>query len=75
MEADKKFHHIKSFRRITLLSMSAIALPLFLIVILFEWNTVRSYQASVNAAFGSTLSAYGNMVDNSADTVQHYIFR
>lgn len=73
MEADKKTQHTKSFRRITLLSMSAIALPLFLIVILFEWNTVRSHQASVNAAFGSTLSAYGNMVDNSADTVQHYI--
>lgn len=73
MQPDQKIHHIKSFRRIALLSMSAVAMPLFIVVILFEWNTVQSHQTSVNAAFGSTLSAYGNMVENSANTVQRYV--
>mgnify|MGYP001110557999 CR=1 FL=1 len=73
MQPDKKRRHIKSFRRIALLSMSAVAIPLFIVAILFEWTTVQSHQASVNAAFRSTLSAYGNMVENSANTVQRYV--
>lgn len=73
MQPNKKAHSIKSFRRIALLSMSAVALPLFIVVTLFEWNTIKSHQASVRAAYGSTLSAYGNMVESSANTVQRYI--
>lgn len=62
-----------SFRRTAVLIMSAVALPLFIVVMLFEWKTVQSHHASDSAAFNSTLSAYRNMVENSADTVQHYI--
>lgn len=73
MQPNQKAHQTKSFQRIALLSMSAVAIPLFIVVILFEWNTIKSHQANVNAAYGSTLSAYGNIVENSADTVQRYI--
>ena len=73
MQSYIKKHHAVSFQRTALLIMSAIALPLFIVIILFEWNTAQSYQASVNTAYQSTLSAYQTMVEDSLDMAQRYI--
>lgn len=68
-----KKHHTVSFRRTALLIMSAIALPLFIVIILFEWNTAQSHHASVNTAYQSTLSAYQTMIEDSLGMAQRYI--
>ena len=65
--------HAISFRRTALLIMSAIALPLFIVIILFEWKTAQSYQANINTAYQHTLSAYQTMVEDSLEMAQKYI--
>lgn len=62
-----------SFRRIVLLIMSAIAIPLFAVILLFEWNTAKTHQTNVNTAYRSTLSAYQITVEDTLDMVSKYI--
>ena len=73
MQFHMKKERTVSFRRTALMIMSAIALPLFIVIILFEWNTAKTYQANINTAYQSTLSAYRTIMENSLDMAQRYI--
>lgn len=63
----------RSFKRIALLAVSAIALPLLLAVSIFEVYTVKSQQSTVLRARQSTLSIYSDQLERAMDSAELYI--
>lgn len=63
MQSLSKMRHSVSFRRIAMQVMSGIALPLFAVVILFDWYTVKNQQQAVRSAYRGTVIAA--MIDPS----------
>lgn len=67
-----KFKSI-SLRQTTLQILSAIALPLFIIIILFDWYTSKSQQQAILNTYKNTLSLYASMVDSSFQTAEEFV--
>lgn len=62
-----------SFRKMALLILGFIALPLIIAVILFDWYTVTRQQAAVQEAYRNTLSAYAALFEDTLDTAEQYV--
>lgn len=73
MNRYRKTETILSFRKIALLVMSGIAIPLLIVILLFEWTTARNHRISIGTAYRSTLAAYRDVVEDSLTTAQNYI--
>lgn len=73
MKKYSKEHPQMSFQHASLLIMSAIAFPFLFVIILFEWNTAKTYRSSMEASRHSTLSAYGTMFDDSLRIAQNHV--
>lgn len=73
MQSLSKMRHSVSFRRIAMQVMSGIALPLFAVVILFDWYTVKNQQQAVRSAYRGTLSNYRGLLEDTLKVTENYI--
>lgn len=72
----KLFHHgnrVVSFRRIVALSMSAIAVPILIFTILFNWYSIQQQQSIIQDSRRSTLSIYRSQLENAIQLTENFV--
>lgn len=68
-----KRHHDISFRSIAMLSMSLIAFPLLIIVVLFDFHTIQGQQEIALTAHKNALATYGGQLEDIMEAASRYL--
>lgn len=72
MKIFKTQRTVWSIRRLALLSLSIIVLPLFLAVVLFDWYAVEQQLGVMQTARENTLSIYQSAFDDAIHQAEHF---